>query len=380
MIEEKIKTDSIIKDFCHAPRISGTALDDKIIQRIAQEFQAMGYNPAIENYTFTGWEVLEPPEVIELNTGKLFSSRAITWSGGTKGVEARGVVSKKGNKGFWGSEGSVYFDKWAISENGVEHGEVYIIGKYPTHLVLPHPEKEDIAYIAMMPQDLEYLSKNKSKIKLTIKTKFKPGTQSANVIATKAGRTNQELIISAHHDTVYDDREGLHDNGGGCIALLKLAREFKDINTNHTIRFISMGAEEFNSVGADHYIKQRRESKTLSNIKAYINIDFVTQSPDEIGAICNEHFDEVIREIFKKDCLKGKTKKFPDSFGRKMDASDARVFQNTGIPALHILFEEGYYPHIEGRLEGDLSKILANIDFNTRILRATILKADQYFS
>ena len=105
--------------------------------------------------------------------------------------------------------------------------------------------------------------------------------------------------LCARHNTVYDDCQGLHDNGSGCIALVKLAEIFKNIDTKHTIRFVATGSEEFNLTGAREYVRMREQNGSISRIKGCINIDFVTQFPNKIGVICTNEFDNAPNNVLQ---------------------------------------------------------------------------------
>ncbi len=371
-----------IEECCKGPRLAGTPDNERLIEQIERAFQELDYPVARQEFTFVGWEVPDPPKVsLAGRAQKEFTSRAITWCGGTRGIDLRGKVVKKGEMKFWGRgcDDRVY-ERWSlVSAAGVEHGNVYFIGKYPTHLVLPYPEKE-VVYVSMPNQELKYLAQHSEEVHVTMRTSMQFGAKSVNVIATKWGASSNEIVVCAHHDTVYDALNGLHDNGGGCIALLKLAEIFKNVETNHTLRFVATGSEEFNLTGAREYVRMRKQDGTLSHIKGCIDIDFITQFPARIGVTCTNEFDNVTRDVIDDQKLLGHVFECPAYFERKTCCSDAWAFEEKGIPAFLACFGPKYSPHIPGVLEEDLDRILANIDVNVQFLKAIILRADQSFA
>jgi len=373
-----LRTNRLIEECRRGPRLAGTAGNDRLVEQIVRALQELGYPVTRQEYTFVGWEVPEPPKVLSL--GKLeeaIPSRAITWCGGSKGIDVTGSIIKKGKTIFWGRgcEDTSY-ERWALVDAiGREYENVYFIAKYPSHLVLPYPDT-DIAYISVPPEILERLSRYKKKVRVSMRATLHTDAQSTNIIATKLGTTRNEIVVCAHHDTVYDDYQGLHDNGGGCIALVKLAETFKNIDTKHTIRFVATGSEEFNLTGAREYVRMREQNGSISRIKGCINIDFVTQFPTRIGVICTNEFDNAVNNVLRDWEMCGNIFEKP-VLERKTFASDAWAFEEKGIAALHAYFGPQYWPHIPGILEEDLSQIMMNIDINVQFLKAMIIESDR---
>jgi len=71
--------------------------------------------------------------------------------------------------------------------------------------------------------------------------------QCANICVEKKGSVFPEriVIIGAHYDSVdSDDCPAANDNGSGVAATLELARIFKSVDTDYTIRFVLFANEE----------------------------------------------------------------------------------------------------------------------------------------
>jgi hypothetical protein len=93
---------------------------------------------------------------------------------------------------------------------------------------------------------------------------------SANVAAELAGtRWPQEhLLLSAHHDTVYDSPGG-NDNAAGVVAVLETARVLAHLESQagvgpgRSIRFVTFSAEEQKLQGASAYVARHYGSPDL---------------------------------------------------------------------------------------------------------------------
>ena len=106
-----------------------------------------------------------------------------------------------------------------------------------------------------------------------------------NIIATIPGSTDKDsiIVIGAHYDT-YGDTPGADDNGSAVGVLLELARLFKNIKTEKTLRFVAFANEEppffkTNDMGSLRYAKM---CKTLDeNIEAMICLESVGYYSDK---------------------------------------------------------------------------------------------------
>ena len=366
-----IPLNDILKELRAAPRLSGTPACDVIARRLAGRFEDIGYNPEIQEYTFIGWRVPEPPIVTNLDTGRELPARAVTWCGGIEGVDVEGVIAPRGKMNSWGLGTVREYGRWAIVDNDIDHRNVYLIEDTGAHLVLPYP-MEDVAYICLAQSDLKHLADTSARVRVSTRTELSFGAKGLNVVATKQGRSSDEIIIGAHHDTVYDDENGLHDNGGGCATLLLLAELLRDIDTHHTIRFLSTGGEEFNLVGARSYIRQREEEESLRHVKASITLDYITQPPEVVFVRCTEDFDPIINRVL--DAHRGKEYGYDleDGIYRDLGCIDGRAFEEKGISSIY--FAPTGYPQ---RHDEDNESIARNLRTNAMFVRDLIIRTDQ---
>jgi hypothetical protein len=107
----------------------------------------------------------------------------------------------------------------------------------------------------------------------------------ADVVATLPGRTDEYLIVGAHHDAIY---QGAVDNAGGVAALLAIAEELagRPEPPEKNIIFATHPGHEL-AIGAREFI-QAREG-VLDRTAAYVTLD---------GIGC-ENYEEIDGEILK---------------------------------------------------------------------------------
>jgi hypothetical protein len=104
---------------------------------------------------------------------------------------------------------------------------------------------------------------------------------SANIIATKPGKFDQQIIVGAHYDSVSERSctdgnvlTGAGDNASSIGVMLEVAEVLTAYKTKGTIKFIAFGAEEMGLRGSRYYAEQMTE-KEISDTEAMINLDSV---------------------------------------------------------------------------------------------------------
>jgi Zn-dependent M28 family amino/carboxypeptidase len=95
-----------------------------------------------------------------------------------------------------------------------------------------------------------------------------------NVLAEKAGkRKNNVVMAGAHLDSV-EEGPGINDNGSGSAALLDLAQKLGKVKPENTLRFGWWAAEEQGLVGSRDYVTGLSQAER-DRIAAYLNFDMV---------------------------------------------------------------------------------------------------------
>ncbi|MFD1315493.1 M28 family peptidase [Namhaeicola litoreus] len=167
-----------------------------------------------------------------------------------------------------------------------------------------------------------------------------------NVLAKIPGKTNQVIVISAHHDhlgiqngEIYN---GADDDASGAAALPVIANYFKNKTPQHTLIFAEFDAEEKGSYGAKYFLNNFPE--TMGTIKLNINLDMVSRNEKKELYACGTHhypylkapienLTSSVRLVFGHDDPANEAEDWTES-------SDHRVFHNKGIPFIYFGVED----------------------------------------
>lgn len=159
-----------------------------------------------------------------------------------------------------------------------KYGAAGVIVRSMSHGTNNHPHTGATRYdslynkipaVAIGLEDAEKLSKwlTQESVQVQLKTNgyFLPDTIGHNVIGELVGSEfPDEIITVGGHLDSWDNCEGAHDDGAGCVQTLEILRAFKAIGfrPRHTIRFVLFANEENGLRGGTQYAevaKQKNE-------------------------------------------------------------------------------------------------------------------------
>lgn len=99
--------------------------------------------------------------------------------------------------------------------------------------------------------------------------------ESANVIAVRKGRGEQEVIVGGHYDSVAEGTgTGASDNASGIGVMLAIARDLSSSDLAYTLKFVAFGAEEPGLLGSAYYVSRMTEEE-IARTTGMINLDTV---------------------------------------------------------------------------------------------------------
>lgn len=103
----------------------------------------------------------------------------------------------------------------------------------------------------------------KLQFKYTIDSRLLPDTISHNVIGEVKGLNANSYIIVGGHLDAWDNGEGAHDDGAGCVHSIEAVRILKDLGykPNHTLRSVMFMNEENGLRGGNRYAEEARLKK-----------------------------------------------------------------------------------------------------------------------
>lgn len=151
-------------------------------------------------------------------------------------------------------------------------GAAAVVVRSMSHSADNHPHTGSTAYADSLPkipavaiglQDADYLSNllQKGKANLTLHThgRFLPDTVGHNVIGELKGTEfpNEYITVGGHLDS-WDNCEGAHDDGAGCVQTIEILRAFKALGyqPKRTIRFVLFANEENGLRGGTKYAEE----------------------------------------------------------------------------------------------------------------------------
>jgi hypothetical protein len=161
--------------------------------------------------------------------------------------------------------------------------------------------------------------------------KITPDVPSWNAVGTLPGKTDREILVIAHADTVYSS-PGANDNTASVIVMLMMAHELAKADHEFTIRFVASGSEEFGYQGAYGYAKRRTDEGKLDNIKYIIQFDSLTYGPDFLLTSKDTELRDIADSINSEFDING-TPRHIDSTEWVMDSLP---FKSSGARAIYV--------------------------------------------
>lgn len=150
-----------------------------------------------------------------------------------------------------------------------KYGAAAVIVRSMSHSTDNHPHTGSTRYDTAFPmipavaiglRDADWLSTalEQQSMKVTLKTHgyFKPDTIGHNVIGELRGTEfpDEYITVGGHLDS-WDNCEGAHDDGAGCVQTIEILRAFKALGyqPKRTIRFVLFANEENGLRGGNKY-------------------------------------------------------------------------------------------------------------------------------
>ena len=96
--------------------------------------------------------------------------------------------------------------------------------------------------------------------------------KSQNIIVTKKGDSDKEVVVGAHYDSV--GTAGVDDNGSGTVVNLETAIRMKDVKTPYNVKFVFFGAEETGLNGSKAYVHAMKQDEK-ENLVYMVNMDSI---------------------------------------------------------------------------------------------------------
>lgn len=100
----------------------------------------------------------------------------------------------------------------------------------------------------------------------------------ANLVATKAGRETDAIVVVAHHDTVWN-APGADDNGSGLAVLMEAARLLSDDELRRTVVLAAPDFEEIGLIGSRELVRWLRARHRVRGAIVFDPIGYMDPRP-----------------------------------------------------------------------------------------------------
>jgi carboxypeptidase Q len=156
-----------------------------------------------------------------------------------------------------------------------KYGAVAVIIRSMSHSTDNNPHTGSTRYDSTYPiipavaiglRDADWMSETlqKQKLRVTLKTNghFLPDTIGHNIIGELKGTEfpNEYITVGGHLDS-WDNCEGAHDDGAGCVQTIEILRAFRALGyqPKRTIRFVLFANEENGLRGGNKYADEAKQ-------------------------------------------------------------------------------------------------------------------------
>jgi aminopeptidase YwaD len=180
--------------------------------------------------------------------------------------------------------------------------------------------------------------------------RFIPGKLERNVVAELPGKSEEAVVVSAHHDSVWRG-PGVIDNASGVEGVLRLAERFTGGGHARSLVFIVFAAEEIGCVGSRQYAFDADVTGELSRLKACVNLDCIAHGERfELNASPPPLLDRIaglVDELGFRD-------RYDVNLGPASPGLDSFAFHEKGVPAASI----SHFPYIEYHTPSDVLELV----------------------
>lgn len=158
-----------------------------------------------------------------------------------------------------------------------------------------------------------------------------------NVVATKAGNSDEFFVFSAHHDTVRNC-PGADDDAAGITSVLAMAAALAPCDLEFSVRFVSFDQEENGLVGSKAYAKDLKASGESKKMKGNIQIEMSAYDSDNDGSFnvidCDDPQNTFLVDALKESISDESLALLP--VHDCVTASDHSSFWNIDVPAIAV--------------------------------------------
>ncbi len=322
-------------------RQTGTPAAAKAAEAVAESFRDLGLEPEFQEFRLLGYEAEEPDVEID---GERWEAGPCVYANPTDGY-VEGRIRRLGHYSIGGFFPEA--DVFAVEdESGGEVARLHMSpfgGAAIPFLAAPRQiVTGPTAFISG--SDAERLrGMEGAQARVRIGGRFVPNQLDRNVIAELPGASDETIIVSAHHDSVWRGT-GVVDNATGCEGVRRVAERLSGGGHPRTLLFVAFAAEEIGLIGARHFVHEAQISGELARIKGVVNLDCIAHG-DRFELMASPPLLAERTESFARDL--GLHERYDMHVGQAGPGVDAYPFAELGVPAAsisHFPYDEYHLP------------------------------------
>jgi Iap family predicted aminopeptidase len=349
-------------------RQAGTPAAERAAEVVADAFRAAGLEPRFDEFELLAYEPDEPELEIE---GERWPAGPCMYANPTDGT-VEGRIRRLGSHSVGGFFPEA--DIFAVEDEGGRELARLHMSPFGGAAI---PFLTGARQIALRPTvfisgaDSERLREMEgARARVRVGGRFLPRRTERNVVAEVAGRSEDAIVVSAHHDSVWRG-PGVIDNATGLEGIRRLAERFGGGGHSHRLLFVAFAAEEIGCIGSRQFIYDSQVTGELDRIKACVNLDCIAHgerfelmaSPDELRERVGRLADEL-----------GLPERYDVSLSAAGPGVDAYPFHEEGIPAVslsHFPYDDYHLP--SERLElVDEGRIADTVELAAHVLESLL--------
>jgi Peptidase family M28 len=349
-------------------RQAGTPASAEAADAVADAFRDLGLEPRFQEFQLLGYEAEEPELEVE---GERWDAGPCIYANPTDGF-VEGGVRRLGHYSIGGFFPEA--DVFAIEdEGGRELARLHMSpfgGAAIPFLAAPRQiVTGPTAFVSGA--DAERLrGMEGAQARIRVGGRFVPNQVDRNVLAELPGASDEKIVVSAHHDSVWRG-PGVVDNATGCEGVRQVAERLAGGGHARTLVFAAFAAEEIGLIGSRHFVHEAQISGELERIKGVVNLDCIAHgdrfelmaSPPPLA----ERMESFAREL-------GLHERYDMHVGGAGPGVDSYPFAELGVPAASI----SHFPYDEYHLPSetleviDEQKLADSVEVGTRLTQSLL--------
>lgn len=207
------------------------------------------------------------------------------------------------------------------------------------------------------------------RVRLKIGGRFVPGRIERNVIAEIPGRSDQQVVVGAHYDSVWHG-PGAIDNASGVEGVRRIGEALAGRDLERSVRLVAFAAEEIKLTGSHYYVDELQLRGELDRVAGMVNLDCIAFG-EQLNLLASpnallERATELARSL-------GLLERYELVTGPATGGVDSHWFATNKVPAVTVL----HFPYDEYHLTGDVPALVDERQFEDAVALGLALVESQ---